>query len=132
MRGVRMLMRALKGGQTAGILPDQVPSQGDGTWAGFFGRPAYTMTLPARLAATTGARIVFVLGERLPAGRGYRLRLQPFDQPLSGDVAADTQKLNDALEALIRQCPSQYLWGYNRYKSPAGVPAPDAATDRAP
>ena len=90
----------------------------------FFGRPAYTMTLPARLAAAHGARIVFALCERLPAGRGYRLDLVPFDEPLTGDVEADTQRLNLALEALIRQCPAQYLWGYNRYKVPAGAEPP--------
>ena len=132
MRGVRMLMRALKSGQTAGILPDQVPSQGEGTWVSFFGRPAYTMTLPVRLAATSGARIVFALCERLPAGRGYRLQLAPFDEPLSGDIEVDTQRLSFALEALIRQCPAQYLWGYNRYKVPSGVPAPDAAKEPGP
>jgi len=132
MRGVRMLMRALKSSHTAGILPDQVPSQGEGAWASFFGRPAYTMTLPARLAAASGARIVFALCERLPAGRGYRLRLVPFDEPLSGDVEADTQQLNLALEALIRQCPAQYLWGYNRYKVPAGMRAPEATAGAEP
>jgi KDO2-lipid IV(A) lauroyltransferase len=35
-----MLMRALRNGQTAGILPDQVPSQGEGAWVNFFGRRA--------------------------------------------------------------------------------------------
>jgi KDO2-lipid IV(A) lauroyltransferase len=127
LAGVRMLMRALKGGQTAGILPDQVPSAGEGAWADFFGRPAYTMTLPARLASASGARIVFALCERLPRGRGYQLRLAPFDEPLCGDLQRDTQRLNDALEALIRQCPAQYLWGYNRYKAPPGVAAPAGA-----
>jgi len=97
----------------------------------FFGRPAYTMTLPARLAAAHGARIVFALCERLPAGRGYRLDLVPFDEPLTGDVEADTQRLNLALEALIRQCPAQYLWGYNRYKAPAGSPARATTTEAA-
>ncbi len=132
MRGVRMLMRALKSGQTAGILPDQVPSQGDGLWTPFFGRPAYTMTLPARLAFAQGARVVFVLCERLPGGHGYALRPVPFECKLSGDVEADTARLTAALEALIRQCPAQYLWGYKRYKVPAGAPqpAPAAEVDR--
>jgi KDO2-lipid IV(A) lauroyltransferase len=120
MRGVRLLLRALRSGGTAGVLPDQVPSQGDGVWADFFGRPAYTMTLPARVAAAAGARIVFAFCERLPAGQGFRLHFTPFDEHCSGDAAADTQRLNLALEELIRRCPEQYLWGYNRYKAPAG------------
>ena len=132
LAGVRMLMRALRSGQTAGILPDQVPSQGEGAWVNFFGRPAYTMTLPARLAAANDARIVFALCERLPAGRGYRLRLVPFDEPLSGDIEADTQRLNMALESLIRRCPAQYLWGYNRYKAPAGAAAATAEEQTGP
>jgi KDO2-lipid IV(A) lauroyltransferase len=132
LAGVRMLMRALRNGHTAGILPDQVPSQGEGAWVKFFGRPAYTMTLPARLAAANGARIVFALCERLPGGRGYLVRLVPFEQTLSGAIEADTQRLNLALEALIRQCPTQYLWGYNRYKAPAGSAAVVDPNEAAP
>ena len=125
LRGVRLLLRALKEGGVAGILPDQVPSQGEGVWAPFFGRPAYTMTLPGRLAASTGATVAFVHAERLPGGRGFRLCWTPLDQPTVGDAAADAATLNRALEALIRRLPEQYLWGYNRYKVPAGVPGPD-------
>jgi len=39
------MMRALKRGEAVGLLPDQVPPQGMGVWADFFGAPAYTMTL---------------------------------------------------------------------------------------
>jgi Kdo2-lipid IVA lauroyltransferase/acyltransferase len=121
LSGVRLLMRALKQRQTAGILPDQVPSAGDGVWAPFFGDAAYTMTLPARLAVAAQARVVFVLCERLPRGAGYRLSLAPLTEPLCGDAARDAAVLNAALERLIRQQPAQYLWGYNRYKAPPGV-----------
>jgi KDO2-lipid IV(A) lauroyltransferase len=127
MRGVRMLMRALRIGQTAGILPDQVPSAGDGVWVPFFGKPAYTMTLPARLAVATAARVAFVLCERLPRGRGYRLQIVPFEGRLCGHAKADAAALNEALEELIRRCPSQYLWCYRRYKAPAGAAGPECA-----
>jgi len=31
------------------------------------------------------------------------------------------------METLIRRCPDQYLWSYNRYKTPRGAtPAPGA------
>ena len=125
MRGVRMLMKAMKDRQIVGILPDQVPSRGEGVWAPFFGRWAYTMTLPARLARQFDAIVLFVYGERLPRGAGYRIHLRRLQEPLTGDPSHDAAVMNRGLEALIRECPTQYLWGYNRYKVPAGAePAP--------
>jgi KDO2-lipid IV(A) lauroyltransferase len=124
MRGVRMLMKAMKECQVVGILPDQVPSRGEGVWAPFFGRWAYTMTLPARLARQFDAIVLFVYGERLPRGAGYRIHLRRLAEPLTGDPAHDAAVMNRGLEALIRECPTQYLWGYNRYKVPAGAEAP--------
>lgn len=52
-------------------------------WLDFFGRPAYTMTLAARLSET-GATTLLTWGERLPQGRGYRIHFQPLTPPLSG------------------------------------------------
>src|SRR5512140_1113451 len=52
--GVRLLYKALKRGEAIGLLPDQVPSRGEGEWAEFFGKPAYTMTLAGRLAQSSG------------------------------------------------------------------------------
>ena len=124
MRGVRMLMKAMKDRQVVGILPDQVPSLGEGVWAPFFGRWAYTMTLPARLARQFDAVVLFVYGERLPRGQGYRIHLRRLDEPLTGDPAHDAAVMNRGLESLIRECPQQYLWGYNRYKVPAGAAPP--------
>jgi Kdo2-lipid IVA lauroyltransferase/acyltransferase len=126
MRGVRMLMKAMKERQVVGILPDQVPSRGEGVWAPFFGRWAYTMTLPARLARQFDAVVLFVYGERLPGGAGYRIHLRRLIEPLSGDAARDAAIMNRGLEALIRECPAQYLWGYNRFKVPAGAEPPPA------
>ena len=123
--GVRLMLRALRNRQVVGLLPDQVPSRGEGVWAPFFGRAAFTMTLPARLACAHDALVVLVYAQRLARGAGYRIHWQPLEQALSGDPAADAARLNAAMETLIRQCPEQYLWSYNRYKVPAGVaPAP--------
>lgn len=128
IKGVRMLMKAMKDREVVGILPDQVPSRGEGVWAPFFGRWAYTMTLPARLARQFDAIVIFVYGERLPAGRGYRIHLKRLEEPFTGDAAQDAAIMNRGLESLIRECPTQYLWGYNRYKVPAGAePAPHGA-----
>jgi KDO2-lipid IV(A) lauroyltransferase len=126
-RGVRMLVRALKRGHTAGILPDQVPSQGEGVWAPFFGRAAYTMILPAGLAVMTRARVVLVFCERTRQGQ-YRAHYVSLEGRFDGDSQRDAAALNRALEDLIRRAPGQYLWGYNRYKTPAGAAPPPEPT----
>jgi KDO2-lipid IV(A) lauroyltransferase len=125
LAGVRQMLRALKRGEAVGLLPDQVPPQGQGAWADFFGRPAYTMTLAARLAQQSGAPVLLAWCERLPRGRGFHIRVSRLPELLPA-AAADAEALqraqaaavNRAMEALIRQCPQQYLWGYNRYKKP--------------
>ncbi len=123
LSGVRALIKALKKGQMVGMLPDQAPKTGEGVWLDFFGRPAYTMTLAARLSET-GATTLLTWGERLPQGRGYRIHFQPLTPPLSGTTQERAQQINHVVEALVRQCPAQYLWGYNRYKRPRGAEAP--------
>ena len=116
--GVRQLLRALKQGQCVGLLPDQVPPKGQGQWLPFFGRPAYTMTLAARLSQQTGACVLMVWGERLAGGRGFRVHVQPLPGPLAADTVQAAAQINRALEGLILSCPGQYLWGYARYKQP--------------
>ncbi|QEZ45390.1 lysophospholipid acyltransferase family protein [Cupriavidus oxalaticus] len=122
-RGVRMLVKALKRGQAVGILPDQVPSGGEGNWAPFFGKPAYTMALVHRLQQLTGAPVVAVFAERLPKGAGYRAHLHVLNEGgmLPDDPAEAAAVINQAVETLVRQCPTQYLWGYSRYKGPAAA-----------
>lgn len=121
LAGVRQMIRALRRGETVGLLPDQVPPEGQGEWAPFFGQQAYTMTLAARLAQQTGAVVLLIWGERLPRGEGYVVRFQPLPEALPADASAQAESaavINRAMEHLIRQCPQQYLWGYHRYKSP--------------
>jgi KDO2-lipid IV(A) lauroyltransferase len=118
--GVRAVFRALKDGQAVGLLPDQVPGEGEGDWAEFFGKPAYTMTLAAKLAGRDGVRAYLVFGRRLARGRGYALSARRLPPPLPDE--RPTRRLNRALEELVRECPGQYLWGYNRYKAPRNAP----------
>ena len=118
LAGVRQMLKALRAGRAVGLLPDQVPPEGMGLWAPFFGRPAYTMTLGARLALQTGAAALLVWGERLPWGRGFRLHFRELRQPLAEPLEAAVHQINEEMERLIRECPQQYLWGYARYKQP--------------
>lgn len=122
LAGVRQLIKALRSGHAVGLLPDQVPPDGMGQWAPFFGKPAYTMTLAARLAAQTGAQVVLIWGERLSWGRGFRLHTQFMAHVLSADLDEAVVDINQAMEQLILTCPEQYLWGYARYKSPRQDP----------
>ena len=142
LAGVRQMLRALRRGEAVGLLPDQVPPEGMGVWAPFFGHPAYTMTLATRLVQQTGAALLMIWAERLSAGQGFVLRvalprqsLGLADQPLGDDAQqqlAAARALNFEMEALIQQCPGQYLWGYHRYKQPRRVAAAPAAAGSGP
>ncbi|MAK56352.1 MAG: lauroyl acyltransferase, partial [Pusillimonas sp.] len=74
--GVRTVVKTLLRGHTVGILPDQVPVSGEGVWAPFFGKPAYTMTLVQRLQQLSGATIFILGAERKPIGQGYRIHVK--------------------------------------------------------
>ena len=117
LAGVKQLIKALKAGDAVGLLPDQVPPDGQGVWAPFFGRDAYTMTLSARLAQSGHTKVLVSWGERLSRGRGFRVHVRPLDS-LDGDASVAARQINQAMEALVRECPAQYLWSYDRYKSP--------------
>jgi len=121
LAGVRGLLRALRRGEAVGLLPDQVPPDGMGTWAPFFGRPAYTMTLAARLAQQSGATVLLAWTERLSWGRGFVIHVRARRQALPADLGDASAALNIEMENMIRQCPDQYLWGYARYKQPRAL-----------
>jgi Kdo2-lipid IVA lauroyltransferase/acyltransferase len=127
MSGIRAMLKALRRGEAIGLLPDQVPDPGrggEGAWADFFGRPAYTITLVQKFAKTTQALVVMVACVRLPEAQGYRLAFSSL-APFSDDAETAARELNAAVEAAIALAPDQYLWSYNRYKVPPGsTPAP--------
>jgi len=123
--GVRQMIRALRRGETVGLLPDQVPPEGLGIWAPFFGRDAYTMTLAARLVEQTGATPLLLVGERLARAAGFCIHVMPMPEPLPADGAGDAEHqracagvINRAMEHVIARWPGQYVWGYDRYKAP--------------
>lgn len=127
LSGVRTLLKTLRGGEPVGILPDQVPQNGEGVWADFFGLPAYTMTLPGKLQQMSGAPVILTYAERLPGGAGFVVRFSRLDRPLGDSAQEQARTINAAMEELIARCPAQYFWSYHRYKTPKGVTRPAAA-----
>lgn len=122
LSGIRLMHKTLKTNHAVAMLTDQVPPEGLGVWAPFFGKPAYTMTLAARLALQSGAVTLPVSCERLPRGRGYVVKIWPAVSGLDGgaksDLPAAVTRINQAIEAIVKSQPGQYLWGYGRYKTP--------------
>lgn len=134
LAGVRQMLRALKRRESVGLLPDQVPPDGQGVWAPFFGKPAYTMTLAIRLAQQTGAGCMVLRCERLPRGGGYAIHASELVRalPIGTDAAALVEAatiINETMEQVILSDPAQYLWGYNRYKPPRAADTPEPRAD---
>jgi KDO2-lipid IV(A) lauroyltransferase len=123
LNGVRQMTRALTRGEAIGILPDQVPSGGEGVWVPFFGRPAYTTPLPARLANRNNTPVVMFTAKRKKIGQGWLMQATRL-APLSEDATQAAAELNVAIENAVLVAPEQFIWSYNRYKHPAGAELP--------
>jgi KDO2-lipid IV(A) lauroyltransferase len=124
LQGVRQVARALQRGEAVGILPDQVPGEGEGIWAPFFGKLAYTAVLPAKIANKNAVPTIIFSAIRKPKGQGWVMHAKRLTTPLSAISAQSAQQINEALEEVIMAHPEQYLWSYNRYKAPIGVIIP--------
>lgn len=126
--GVRKIIKILRSGGLVGILPDQLPKNGEGVWADFFGKPAYTMTLPLRLMRQFKASAMMVRVEREKGG--WCIFCKVWDYELTGKDC-DAQAFNRLIEETILECPEQYLWSYHRYKVPRGVEPLQHSTENA-
>jgi len=114
--GVRTLFKRLGAGGTVGILPDQKPREGEGEFAPFFGVDALTMVLLPRLAARTGATVLFSFAERLPDGEGFRIHVLPAPEGIdSADLKIACTALNRGVERCVERAFPQYQWHYKRY-----------------
>jgi len=113
---IRQLFKRLQDGGVVGILPDQQPKAGDGEFAPFFGVEALTMTLLPRLAARTGAPVLFAWCERIAGGEGFALHVEAAPVELAAaDPHTAVCALNATVERIARRDPAQYQWTYKRY-----------------
>jgi KDO2-lipid IV(A) lauroyltransferase len=124
--GVRGLYEALARGEMIAVLPDQQPKKGGAAaFAPFFGVPALTMTLIGRLAAKSGAPVLFVFVARLPEGRYRAYCLHADPEIAATDAESATAALNRGVEECVRLYPDQYQWTYRRFEArPGGAPSP--------
>ena len=121
-RGVIALVKALREGELTGILPDQVPQQGAGVFAPFFGVPTLTMTLLQNLLKSTGATPIVAAAKRVPGGFEI-IYMEPDQQIYAEDPVVAASALNRCVEQIVRLFPEQYQWEYKRFKKrPEGEP----------
>lgn len=113
-RTMPAVLKALKGGESAGFVMDQYMLPPMGGPLRFFGVLVETITAIAPLARRTGAAIVPARTERGADGV-VRVRFEPA-MPLEGSDEQVNQRLASRVEAWIRENPSQWIWGHRRFK----------------
>ena len=115
--GIRALHRALRDGGAIGLLPDQQPRDGQGVDAPFMGQPAPTMTLLSRMAARSGAPVLFVAMLRRGDGAGFSMHFWPAEAAITDpDPAVAARQINRETERAIALAPAQYMWNYQRFR----------------
>jgi KDO2-lipid IV(A) lauroyltransferase len=120
----RPLVRAIHRGHAFFNLPDMDFGLKDAAFVPFFGIPAATLLAPSKLARALDMVVQPVMAQMLPGGRGYRVHfLPPWADWPSDDALADTRRMNEWIEAMVRADPAQYLWVHKRFKTrPEGEP----------
>jgi len=123
---MRGLLRAFKKGRAVWYAPDQNHGIRNSVFVPFFGVTACTVMATSRLAALSGAAVVPYFPKRLPGRAGYEVVILPaLSEFPSGDIEADTRRINELLERHIREAPEQYLWVHRRFKTqPPGAASP--------
>ena len=117
-QGLRPIIKAMRENLPFYYLPDQDLTAKDSLFIPFFGVPAATLTTVPRLAKTAGARVLPCIARMLPDAKGYEIRFYPaWDDYPTGDLEADTRRVNEFIEQRVREIPEQYFWLHKRFKT---------------
>jgi KDO2-lipid IV(A) lauroyltransferase len=122
------MLQILRGGDTLGILVDLNTLDREGIFVDFFGVPASTTFLLAKLALRTDAAVLPVFAPWDPDRGRFVLKIdEPLSIERSGDDEADvrrlTQQFTGVVEKYVRRYPDQWLWIHRRWKTrPPGEP----------
>jgi len=99
-------------------LPDLDHGPRNALFVPFFGVPAATVPGLSRIAKLAGAKVLPCVARMLPGGAGYLLRMEPpWEDFPTGDVEADTRRMNAYIEKVALEMPEQYLWMHKRFKT---------------
>jgi KDO2-lipid IV(A) lauroyltransferase len=120
----KALVRLVRDGKPLYYLPDQDAGRRNAVFAPFFGIAAATFAVLPRLAEMTDAVVMACFTRQLPRGGGYEIIFRaPLENFPSGDVLADTTRMNREIEECVRAAPEQYFWLHKRFKTrPEGEP----------
>ena len=116
--GVKAIFKTLKQGGFSIVLPDHVPDPSGGVIVPFFGIETLTSTLASKLASKTKCALVGLACIRRDDGRGFDIYCYKLDDPALYDRNAETAAyaLNLAMQRMIEDNYSHYMWGYRRFK----------------
>lgn len=116
--GVKAVFKTLKQGGFSIVLPDHVPDPSGGVVVPFFGIETLTSTLASKLASKTKCALVGLSCIRRDDGRGFDIYCYKLDDPALYDRNTETAAyaLNLAMQQMIEDKCSHYMWGYRRFK----------------
>ena len=113
-RGTREMLAYLKKNFSVALMIDQRVTEG--IKCDFFGKPAFTTTIPAQIVKKFGCEIVPVYVERIE-NINFNLTIEnPLKFEKNETVEEITLKLNKVLEKMILNNPSQWILTHNRWK----------------
>lgn len=117
-QGVRAILSALREGRPFYYLPDQDYGPKESIFVPFFGVQTATVPGLARFARLARARVMPCVTRILPGGEGYALEIEPpWEDFPTGDLLADTRRMNAYIERKATEIPEQYLWMHKRFKT---------------
>lgn len=116
--GVKALFKTLKQGGFSIILPDHVPHPSGGVVVPFFGIKTLTSTLASKMAQKTKCHLIGLSCLRREDGEGFDIYCDELNDPklYDSDIDIATTALNASIEAMINRAPTDYMWGYKRFK----------------
>ncbi len=132
-KAARGAIKVLRAQGRVGILMDQRVHPNEGKAHPFFGRPAFTTSMPARLSLRTGAPAVLIFGIPIDNWRRCRIVIHPPILPEPGtersEAAVDelTARYLGIIEETIREQPHLWLWMHRKWRQFDGYPFPRRA-----